>query len=315
MVQARLKLRQTLEVQAPVSEQAFLQAAANHEVALLALQRSQRLFEKGFVGQAQLDDITRTEKVAQAQLLSAQRQFLSTRAGGSEIALAQSALEQALANAELAQVRLGYAKLHTPVAGVLISRNVEPGDLAQPGKVLMTVSPAGDTQLVVQIDEKNLGLLSLGQKAKASADAFSAQRFDAEMSFINPGVDAQRGSVEIKLRVPEPPAYLKQDMTVSVEIQVAIRPAALVLPTDALHDFNTALPWVFKVVNGKVEKTPVTLGLKSASNCEVLSGLASGDKVVVHADKALKNLVRVRSISPPIVVSPISALAFAVGAA
>ncbi len=315
VAQARLKLRQTLEVQAPVSEQAFLQAAANHEVALLALKRSQRLFEKGFVGQAQLDDITRTEKVAQAQLLSAQRQFLSTRAGGSEIALAQSALEQALANAELAQVRLSYARLQTPVAGVLISRNVEPGDLAQPGKVLMTVSPAGDTQLVVQIDEKNLGLVSLGQKAKASADAFPAQRFDAEMSFINPGVDAQRGSVEVKLRVPEPPAYLKQDMTVSVEIEVARRPAALVLPTDALHDFNTALPWVFKVVNGKAEKTPVTLGLKSASNCEVLTGLASGDKVVIHAEKSLKNLLRVRSIPPPIAAQPMSARVVEAGAA
>jgi HlyD family secretion protein len=169
--------------------------------------------------------------------------------------------------------------------------------------------------LVVQIDEKNLGLLSLGQKARASADAFSSQRFDAELSFINPGVDAQRGSVEVKLRVPQPPAYLKQDMTVSVEIEVARRPAALVLPTDALHDVSSALPWVFRVVNGKVQKTPVTLGLKGASHCEVLSGLAIGEKVVIHAEKSLKNLVRVRSISPPIVVSPVSALVFESSAA
>ena len=57
-----------------------------------------------------------------------------------------------------------------PVAGTLITRNVEPGDVVQPGKVLMVLSPTsvvGDTQLVVQIDEKNLRLLKLGQTALA----------------------------------------------------------------------------------------------------------------------------------------------------
>jgi HlyD family secretion protein len=189
---------------------------------------------------------------------------------------------------------LGYATIQTPVAGVLISRNVEPGDLAQPSKALMTLSPLGDTQLVVQIDEKNLALLALGQKAQASADAFSNERFQAELSFINPGVDAQRGSVEVKLRVPQPPAYLKQDMTVSVEIEVARKPQALVLPTAAVHDFNSRFPWVFKVVNGKVKKTAVALGLRSANLCEVLEGLDSGDAVVLSTPKTLQHQARVR---------------------
>jgi len=80
--QARLKLKQTLEVQGAVSEQSFIQAKANHAVAIRALERGQSLFEKGFVGQAQLDDYVRAEKVANAQRLSAQQQYLTTRAGG-----------------------------------------------------------------------------------------------------------------------------------------------------------------------------------------------------------------------------------------
>ncbi len=59
--------------------------------------------------------------------------------------------------------------------------------MVQPGKVLMVLSPSGETQLVLQIDERNLAKLKLGQKALASADAYPAQRFAAELVYINPG--------------------------------------------------------------------------------------------------------------------------------
>ena len=70
--------------------------------------------------------------------------------------------------------------------------------MVQPGKVLMVLSPAGETQLVLQIDERNLGRLKLGQRALASADAYPQERFAAELVYINPGVDAQRGTVEVQ---------------------------------------------------------------------------------------------------------------------
>ena len=108
--------------------------------------------------------------------------------------------------------------------------------MVQPGKVLMVLSPVGETQLVLQIDERNLARLKLGQQALASADAYPAERFAAELVYINPAVDPQRGTVEVKLRVPAPPAYLRQDMTVSVDIEVDRHADALALPANAVHD-------------------------------------------------------------------------------
>ena len=88
----------------------------------------------------------------------------------------------------------------------------------------MKLSPSGDTLLVVQVDEKNLGSLALHQRAVVSADAFPKQVFPAEVVFINPGVELDRASVEVKLRPLDPPNYLTQDMTVSVDIEVARHP-------------------------------------------------------------------------------------------
>ena len=89
------------------------------------------------------------------------------------------------ASAQAARARTSYAAVKAPVAGTLIARNVEVGDVVQPGKVLMTLSPQGRTQLVVAIDEKNLALLVLGQQALVSADAYPAQRFAATLAWLD----------------------------------------------------------------------------------------------------------------------------------
>jgi HlyD family secretion protein len=109
---------------------------------------------------------------------------------------------------------------------------------------LMVLSPVGKTQLVVQIDERNLAMVQLGQPALGAADAYPTQHFAARVAYINPSVDPARGSVVVKLDVAAPPAWLRQDMTVSVDIEVARRNATLVLPLSHLRDGAGAQPWV-----------------------------------------------------------------------
>ncbi|MFC5499402.1 efflux RND transporter periplasmic adaptor subunit [Caenimonas terrae] len=297
VAQAQARLRQVAEVQAPVAEQALRQAQVNLDNARAQLRRNADLFRQGFIGQAALDDLQKAVDLAQAQLHSAQKQVETARSGGSDHAIAVTALQQARASADAAHSRLRYATIEAPVAGTLIDRSVEAGDVVQPGKALMVLSPAGETELVVQIDEKNIHLLALGQQARASADAYPESRFDARLVYINPGVDAQRGSVEVKLAVAEPPAYLRQDMTVSVDIQVAARPAAVLVPTDAVHDVDAAAPWVLRVEEGRARRRPVRLGLRSGGLSEVLDGLRAGDLVVPAAEARIRDGSRLRPLA------------------
>jgi len=297
VTQAEAKLRQLREVQAPLAEQTATQAKINQDTAARALKRTQELFNQGFIGQAALDEAVRAEQVARSQLKMAQQQLSSARAGGSDMAVAEAALSQAKAGAELARARLRYSQVLAPVAGTLIARNVEPGDAVQAGKVLMVLSPEGETQVVVQIDEKHLNLLKVGQTAWVSSDAYADQRFHAELIYINPGVDAQRGSVEVKLRVPQPPSYVRQDMTVSVDIEVAKRQQAVLVPTEAVHSLEGSEPWVMKVIHGKAVRTPVRLGLRSQGLCEVLEGLTVNDQVLATANLAVNDQARVRPVS------------------
>ncbi len=296
--EAQARVRQLREVQAPVAEQTLRQAEANYEAARLNLVRNRDLFAKGYIGQSVLDEADRAALVAQTQVRSAKQQFASAQPSGSDAAAALAALAQAQALADAARARLAYARIVAPVAGTLIARDVELGDVVMPGKVLMELSPDGETELDLQIDEKNLRLLHLGQPALASADAYAQERFPAQLSYINPGVDAQRGSVEVKLRVSDPPGYLMQDMTVSVDIEVARRNKALLVPADSVHDAQRASPWVLRVDKQRAKRQVVKLGLCSGGLCEVLQGLQEGDLVVPATVGGVADGSRVRTILP-----------------
>jgi len=296
--QAQVNVRQLLELRLPVAEQTLLQAQANLKVAQQSLARSQTLFEQGFVGASARDDAQRGLDIAQAQLQIAAQQRQSLLPGGSDAAAAHSAVQVARAGEASASARLRYMRIVAPVDGVLIARTVEPGDGVQPGKVLMVLSPKSDMQLVLQIDEKNLHLLRLNQAAWASADAYPNEKFDAELAYINPRVDPLRGSVEVKLTVPKPPAYLQQDMTVSVDIEVARRPQSLWVPLTAVQTAGSAGPAVWLVRDQRLHRQSVTLGLRHQGRAEVLSGLDAGERLATQPAPHWHDGLRVRAVPP-----------------
>jgi HlyD family secretion protein len=296
VAQAEARIRQLRELQLPVASQSLRQAQVNLENARAQLERNQRLYEGGFIGKSALDDLQRAVDVAQTQVDSARKQVQTAQPTGSDYALATTALAQAQANLQAARARLAYTTIAAPRDGTLIARDVERGDVVQPGKVLMVLSPEGETQLVVQIDERNLSRLRLGQPALASADAYPNERFKAEVVYVNPGVNAQRGTVEVKLRVADPPAYLRQDMTVSVDIEVERHPGALAVRADAVHDLGGAKPWVLRVNGGRALRQNVTLGLRGEGWAEVRDGLKEGDLVVPADNTAIKPGRHVRTV-------------------
>jgi HlyD family secretion protein len=168
----------------------------------------------------------------------------------------------------------------------VISRVADPGDTAQIGRAILTLVSGDETRIQASVDEKNLGYLKLGQTARATADAYPTRPFNAALTFIAPAVDAQRGTVDLKLRVDKAVDYLRPDMTVSVEIITAQEANAVKLPTDAVRrDANGA---VYALVNrdGRAEKVSLTLGLRGMGTTQIVQGLVAGDRVITPSTSA-----------------------------
>ena len=269
------------------------QAEATLNAARAEFARVQALVAQGFLSASRLDDAKRAVEVADAQRDAAQAQSQANADRGTDIAQAQAQLQAARAATSAARARKTQAVLTAPAAGRVLSRQVEPGQIVQPGKALLGLALSGPTQIVAQVDERFLEQLRIGQKAVVVADAFPGKRMAATILSIAPEIDAQRGSVEVKFSLDQPaPAFLREDMTLSAEVETARRDRALVLPARALR--TGAAGEVMLVAEGRraVER-PVRTGLRTLDAVEILDGVKEGESVLLAA--TLKPGARVRA--------------------
>lgn len=279
--QARLSgLRTTGRAQA---QAALAQADAGVVAARAEMERAQALVAQGFVSGSRLDEARRALQVAEAQQANARAQVAANRDGGTDEVQAQAQWQAAKAATEAAQARLAQAELRAPTDGRVLTREVEPGQIVQPGKALLALALAGPTVLVAQADERFLDQLATGQPATVVADAYAGQRFAARLSRIAPRVDAQRGAIEVKFEMTDaPPAFLREDMTLSVEVETARRDRALALPLAALRPgADEASATVLVAADGRAQARPVRLGVRTLQAVEVQDGLQDGELVLL----------------------------------
>jgi HlyD family secretion protein len=280
VAQAMAHMRQLRELTLPSARDAQQAALASRLGAAQIQGRAAALVAKGFETRAFLDDAQKNLDVARNNARTAAMQVQTASPGGSDYVTGETELAQARAGLATAQSRLAYTRIVAPRDGVLISRSVEQGNVVVPGNVLMVLAPAGVTQLVLLIDERNLGKIALGQPAVASADAYPGKRFAATVAYINPGIDITRASMEIKLNVMTPPPYLRQDMTVSVDIEAARKNGVLAVPGRSVREALSEHPWALVLRDGRARRQDVKLGLIGNSQTEIRAGLQAGDQVI-----------------------------------
>jgi HlyD family secretion protein len=186
-----------------------------------------------------------------------------------------------MAAEKAAATRLDQLSLRAPVAATVIARAADPGDMAQPGRSILTLVAGNETRIAASVDEKNLQYVKLGQTARATADAYPDRLIAATLTYIAPAVDAQRGTVDLKLRVDKSPDFLRPDMTVSVEIITAQEPNALKLPTDAVRRDANGESFVLVNRDGAAQRLAVTTGLRGIGTTQIVKGLVAGDRVIL----------------------------------
>lgn len=279
--QAEARLGQVGGVGARMALESVKQASARMEQAKADLEREKSLMDSGASTPERVDGATKAYDVAVSVHAAALAQATSSGPGGGDYRAAASQVAQARAALDAAMARLAQTRILAPADGIVLTRDVEPGDVVQPGRTLLEVAQSGWTGLTVQVDEKNLSLLRIGQSAVASADAFPLERIGAKVTFLAPAVDAARGTLEVKLEVADPPVYLRPDMTVSVVIDGGTRQGVLLVPGSAVRDAATPNPFVLVVQADRTARRDVRLGARAGDAVEVASGLEAGEIVVL----------------------------------
>ena len=289
---AEAALAQLQQSTRPQAQAALREAEARLTQATREAQRRRDLFQQQAIAREEMEQAIQAETTARANAEQARLTARSLLAGNPAEAAARARVASSKA-------QLAKTTIRAEVAGTVLTRNAEPGDLVQPGRILFEIAQTGDTEIQVPLDEKNLEVLAIGQTAMCIADAYPARPFPAKVGFIAPSVDPQLGTVDIRLTVTPVPSFLRQDMTVSVNVETGRRDKAIVVPNEALTamDGNRAELWV--VVDGRATKRPVQLGLRGLTQTEVTSGLHVGDWILSDARASVAPGDRVRVVPGP----------------
>lgn len=282
----------------PAAKTNLREARATLASAKRAVEQTKQLYESSFGTLAEYEDAQTAYVVAKANVEAARLQLAATTEGGSQTVLSSAGVAVATAQVERAKAQLARTRITSPVDGVVLARHIEPGDSVVTGSEMFVLARTGATRLVIEPDERNLARLALGQLALASAEAFPDRQFAAEVRYIAPSVDPQRGTIEVHLAVDAPPDYLRPHMTVSVEVTIGEHADALLISRSAVRGMATAAPFVLVVEQSRVIARPVELGMHGDEQVELLDGLADDAWVIADETTLIAAGDRVRAKRP-----------------
>lgn len=211
---------------------------------------------------------------------------------------ARAKLDQARAKLQLDQVRLDKTVIHAPFAGVVGLRAVSPGAYVSPGQDIARLDSLNPIKLDFRVPEIYLARLRAGQVVEARVDAYPGETFHGEIFAIDPTLDETTRTVLVRARLANAEGELRPGVFARVQIELARREQALVIPEEAVWPVgNQTLVYVIK--DGKAESVPIELGLRQAGRVEVRSGLAPDVLVITDGQMKLRPGAAVRLVDAP----------------
>ncbi len=244
--------------------------------ATLTLDRMQTLIKDQFVSQQDLDNAQVNFDSAVAMLDSLHAQVKQM-----EVALAQ------------AETNLAYSYIRAPFAGYVAERNLDTGayvtgataSTSTMSRGMLSLHDIGKVRVLIEVVEKDIPLIVIGQKAELRAEAYPDQVFEGTVTRIVQALNRATRTMTVEIDLPNKDRRLKGGMFARVEVMVGTHRNAVQIPIDAVSRLEEA-QYVFVVRDGKAHRVNVEIGARKENRVEIVKGL-SGDEAVIVSGKDL----------------------------
>lgn len=197
-------------------------------------------------------------------------------------------LENARAMLRMAQLELSYTNVTAPIAGVVASRSIKPGNFVQINTPIIRIVDNSRLEATLNVPERDLTTLREGLPVRMQVDALSGRTFEGVVDRIAPVVDAGSGTFRVVCAFDPDDGTLQPGMFARIGIDYDSRGDALAIPRTALLE-DDGEPSVYVVQDGKAIRTTITPGYVDGAFIEVREGLAAGDRVVTAGKVALRD--------------------------
>ncbi len=263
-------------------------AAATQNLANATLERLKGLATNKAISRQAYDEANAKQKGATAEASQADEMLKSFEAKKAEAA---ARIEQAQAEVANAKVMFGYARIASPMDGVVTRKSAEVGDLAAPNMPLLEIEDNRQYRLEANIDEGRVGLFHVGDAISVLIDALGEQPIAGTVAEVVPSSDTGSHTFVVKVNLPAAP-NLHSGLFGRVRY-VASEKQALAVPSAAVVE-RGQLTGVFVVGNDQIARLRlIKTGKQYGARVEVLSGLNDGEIIVTGALDRIQDGMRV----------------------
>ena len=256
-----------------------LRQEANIRNAKLNLERMNTLIKQQFVSQQDVDTAEVNYDVAVAQIESLKAQVKQT-----EVALQQ------------AETNLTYSYIRAPFDGYIAERNLDAGAFVSGStgststfsRGILNLHELDQVRTLIEVVEKDIPLIKIGQKAEVRAEAYPERVFDGHVTRVVQALNRATRTMTVEVDLPNSDHALKGGMFARVEVKVGTHHNAVQIPVDALTRLED-LQYVYVVKDGKASQVMVEVGRGMENRVEVMKGLTGNEHVIVSGKDLVSN--------------------------
>lgn len=279
--------RIALQMEKARTAAALAEAQARFGDAKQKYEKKKRLYESRLIASGEMESSEAEFTGAQAALNAARANLEQVALQEQQVKVAQSDVKQQAAQQRVAELNLGNTIIHAPIAGTVMELPVKVGELVQPGMVVARVTRLDGLYVKALVDEVDLGRLKIGQLAEITFDTVPDKKFAAHLFEISPGVSVEKlksRNVTTKLKIAEPPAFLRPGMSADVEIIVDTLKNVLHVPAQTIMTKDKE-QFVYVIESGKVAKRIIETGRSNWDSTEIRKGLSENTAVITALDQ------------------------------
>lgn len=257
--------------------------------------RLTQLYKEGAIPEQNAQQAQTKARTA-AQALRAAMAQVSTEKQA--VAAAQGRVFAQKAAVSAAQERRSYARLISPITGIVTEKVTEPGNLLQPGSEVLKVADFSRVKVVAQVSELELAKIQVGQSVEVKLDAFPDEKFIGKVARISPTADTTARLIPIEIVMPNSGGKIGSGLLARVSFttqtkQRVVVPETAISSQDKKPQLENNNSTLFVVENTgqqtTVKQRQVSLGKIANGKIEILSGLRPGENYVVRSSKPLKD--------------------------
>jgi multidrug efflux pump subunit AcrA (membrane-fusion protein) len=261
------------------------------------LEAWKQLFESGGMSKTERDaaEVRYANSVADYQSAIEDLRSLQVKSKSGRIER-EAMLRKAQADVDEIEIRLKKCTIRAPITGTVASKRKWPGERINPtDTVIVTIIDTRKVFAVIDLSEKDIGLVHRGQQAEIRADAFPNISFTGRVEIIRPTVDMDSRTVKVKVGVANDDQLLKPGMFVRVKIILESMKDVVTIPREALITTKDGRNIVFVVLEEVAFMRDVEIASAKEGQIVIRTGVNPGEKVVIEGQERIKDLTSVQS--------------------